>query len=276
MIVGSPYSSLGGSYAGTVYVVPGPIATTFDMSLEAEHAWINGSATNHRLGTALAGGDLDGDGLSEIVIGAGGGYRGYVLPGGSEGLVDEDDIPYIGGRGGLLQVGQWFDTHADINGDGYGDVLAGAPSLANSTFSAEGEAYVFIGPISVDFDMTTDAWLTLEGEDNGDAAANRVRAGDTDGDGALELIVTATSIDYGGIDSGCAYVYHGLRSGSFLLEDAETRIDGHTTDLYLGESLAVGDLDADGADEIAIGTTHETKNGDRSGGVYVFWGGGRE
>jgi FG-GAP repeat protein len=130
----------------------------------------------------------------------------------------------------------------DVNGDGYDDLIAGAPDTDFGTYSEAGSASVFSG---LDGGLLH-IWY---GETYFDQFGRSVAgAGDVNGDGLADLMVSASYADVGGLtDAGTVYVYSGA-DGSLL-----HKWSGSTRGLLLGSSIAgAGDVNADGFADLAF------------------------
>ncbi len=133
-------------------------------------------------------GDLDGDGIGDLVVGAPfhDGYTGaaYVVRGPIEGWRDLAADQALLGEGANAYFGQ-CTAPGDVDGDGLDDLLISAPN----TEQFRGAAYLFRGPVSVE--DATDAETIFRGEVNDEAVGNSVVGlGDLDGDGLPDFGIT--------------------------------------------------------------------------------------
>jgi hypothetical protein len=106
----------------------------------------------------------------------------------------------------------------DVNGDGYADLIVGAPSQDNPE-TREGQAYVYFGSAtgpSVTPDVTLDNPLDQASGSFGRSVAS---AGDVNGDGYADLIVGAYQQDNPEANEGQAYVYFGSATGPSVTPD---------------------------------------------------------
>jgi hypothetical protein len=190
---------------------------------------IQGENAEDRAGRSVsAAGDVNGDGLDDLIVGttgndSGSGVAGaaYVVFGKSgTALVDLDDV--AAGTGGFKIQGEtagdlagWSVSAAgDLNGDGLDDLIVGA--LGNDTGGdLAGAAYVVFGKsgttlVDLDDVASGTGGFKIQGETAFDEAGFSVSAaGDVDGDGLDDLIVGAYRNDSGGGNAGAAYVIYG-------------------------------------------------------------------
>ena len=172
----------------------------------------------------------------------------------------------------------------DINGDGFDDIVVGAPG-ADPNGADSGAGYVVFGKAS-GFDATM-RLSDLDGSNgfrlNGVAAYDRLgrvfsNAGDVNGDGLDDLIIGVYTADPNGRNSGASYVVFGKSSGfSATLElsilDGENgfRLDGFFENNNLGRSVSgAGDVNGDGLDDLIIGAYGANRID--SGSSYIVFG----
>ena len=243
---------------------------------------IEGETHLDRAGSAVAAaGDVDGDGLDDLLVGAsqentggqgaGAAYlvRGPVL--GDQSLADAD-AKLIGEAAGDY-AGCAVAPAGDQDGDGRDDALVGAFGRGGAGEST-GAAYLIFGAPTGQVSLATAGALLL-GEEDGDRAGYAVAGGeDADGDGETDLLIGAprAAADHGG--PGIAYLVRGpVLGGDLELELADLRLRGESAGSEAGYAVAfAGDLDGDGHQELLIGAPGESTNHDGAGAVYVVDG----
>lgn len=233
---------------------------------------VSGDAGEEYAGADFAGGDLNGDGVPELVIGAygapEGSNRGRVAivfggnPPASASFSDVADT-IIEGEADGDWAGRAVAVSTDMNGDGYGELLVGAMEATGGGVQS-GKLYVVYGRGGGVFwpDTLADADAVVAGEAATDYAASG-RAlepvGDIDGDGLGDVAVGAYQNDDGGADAGKVYLLLGRQSGwPASLADADAAWTGSPGG-ELGRTISVvGDVDGDGVTDIAVGEPEAT------------------
>ena len=283
--VGAPGYDHGQTDEGGVFVYHGqagpPGSTPAWQVFGAEHAFLGWSAANA--------GDVNGDGYDDVLVGAPKYSHGQEEEGGAflylGGPGGPDSIPAWTGEGeqDWAWYGQAVAAAGDVNGDGYGDVIVGAPRYDNAWYD-DGRAFIYYGGPA---GLTHEPVWTAPPETQGSAvfgASARFgtavgAAGDVNGDGYGDVIVTANGYDGEAINEGAAFVYYGGPDGP---ADTPAWMVHPTNQPYanFGRSAAsAGDVNGDGYGDVIIGAPwldHPGSTADDhiyDGAAFVYYGG---
>src|SRR5439155_20744300 len=140
-------------------------------------------------------------------------------------------------------------TAGDTNGDGYADVVVGAPLYDNGQ-TDEGRAFVYLG--SASGPASTAAWTAESDQASAAFGSSLAAAGDVNGDGYADVIVGAYNFNNGDRGEGQAYLYLGSATGPSLAPD--WTVDSNQRDAALGFSVAAaGDVNGDGFGDVIVG-----------------------
>ena len=174
---------------------------------------------------------------------------------GSGGMDEVTDLIFTGEN-----PGDYFGGHnftGDVNGDGYDDLLVAGASRYNNN---QGRVYLYFG--GRDMDGVPD--IVLTGENPGDYFGEVGPIGDVNGDGYHDVIVGAPCYN----DSqGRVYVYY---SGPHMDHNADLTLNGETVQSRFGRSIAVGDINNDGYEDVFVAATYYDN---LTGRVYLYYGG---
>jgi hypothetical protein len=277
IVVGSDIA--GGGSRGEIFIFNGPLSGT--RTVASADATITGSFDNESFGASIASaGDINGDGVNDIVIGAprfplngAGTGRAYVFFGPVTGsLIATQADAIIFGEAVNDDFGVSVAGGKDINGDGVPDVIVGADQLfANA---GAGKAYVFYGPLSGNI-QAANAGAILIGEVDRDLfGTSVVSVGDFNGDGISDVTVGAPDNGAGGVRSGRAYTFLGPLSGTIAAANADSIVTGSNQD-QLGMSVAGGDINADGGTDLIVGAPQFAAGTHGYAAIY-FGTGGKE
>ncbi len=278
VLIGAYGHDASGSDAGAAYLVLGPISGR--SSLASADATMLGGAASDRLGWGVgAAGDVDADGLADLMIGSptastavvGSGYVALVYGATSIDPLLAADIT-IAGENFADWLGKSMDSAGDVNGDGYGDILLGAPD-ADPVVAMDGRCYLFLGPLHTSTSAGA-ADLIMDGEGWADQAGIAVSgAGDTDGDGLDDLLIGATGDDDAFADAGAAYLVLGTHRGWMSLASADAKIVGDAASDGVGVAVdGAGDVDGDGYDDLLIGASGHDGSASGAGAAFVVLG----
>jgi hypothetical protein len=160
----------------------------------------------------------------------------------------------------------------DVDGDGRDDVLVGAWGDDEGGITA-GAAFLVLGPVTGTFDLAH-ADAKLVGEAYGDYAGVSVSgAGDVDGDGHDDVLVSAPRRYEGTSYTGAAYLVSGPVTGTVDLALADARLIGEANNGYTWGSVSgAGDVDGDGHDDFLVGAALDSEGAVGAGAAYLVRG----
>ncbi|MEQ1571713.1 MAG: FG-GAP repeat protein [Myxococcota bacterium] len=215
--------------------------------------------------------DLDGDGVNDLVIAGyahgGVGKVGVLLslPDGDHALWDVADATLTGEAVGA-ELGLGLAV-GDLDGDGLGDVMAGAPLE-----SGGGAAYVFYAPTTGDHPTST-ADLTVRGTAAGQRVGYDGAIGDVDGDGAADLSVGAPWSLTTGPEPGRVLLYAAPGPGE--VDDTQatiTVVSGSSEPDGFGIAIEGGDFDGDGLYDLVVGAPVDPTGNVEAGSITLVYG----
>ena len=292
---------------GEVYVFFGSpdLGGTLDITSESQSLTITGAEGFSRVGHAIASGDVNGDGTRDILLGAPFAGREPGTPPGSSRTEVGEVYAIFGGPdlGGHISIpaaeqdltivgeqrfGQFGATVAagDVNADGIIDIIVGAPQSDGADGApAAGAVYVFFGaePLGGRLTIAEDAEdAAVVGTEEDQALGFPLVSGDFNADGIGDIATGARLTDGpdgGRFAGGAVYVTFGRADlgGTLSLAAGEqdVAIFGAAVSQLLPSSLASGDLNDDGADDLILGSGFAGGPGVRPGAgvAYVLLGG---
>ncbi len=279
------------SYWGKVYLILGKPTQNWakDVSLSnADATFVPSSAI--RLGSTVAGaGDVNNDGYDDILIGAP--YQdgeAFLFLGKSNiwsqnTPINTADASFVRETGQGQRVGNNMASAGDVNGDGYGDFLIGAPYGSQGMGVPDrGEIYLILGKSSGWSYGTSlsnaDASFVEEDTQYLDYIGNGLAGGgDVNGDGYDDILIGANSWDSPGMDfDGKFYLILGKETGLSMdtsLSNADASYLGEDDRDSLGLDIDfLEDIDGDGLDEIVVCSNQFDYQGENRGKVYIING----
>ena len=283
LFVGAPNLKGHSSYnSGAVFKYPSPLIsqthTTID-SLSFSTVYYSGTSSAH-FGSKLGSGDLNGDGIKDLIVGANGWNisdshtdisqnqastgRISIFNGNTQqaAILDEDaDIQIIGNSN--MALGNTFIVE-DINDDGNQDLIVGTPE------DGQGTVRIFLGS-SLSFGSTvhalsSDIELISNSINSSEFGYDVSILGDINDDGFLDLGVGDPS-DSGTNHLGATHIFYGP---IHINSTSETKTTHFETEF--GYSLTGGaDINSDGIEDFVVGAPSYTEN-DNFGAVFLFYG----
>lgn len=282
VLVGAPdypvtFGDMGDPKSGKVFLYYGSAA-----GLSTTPAWtFEAPGRESSLGFSLGpAGDINRDGFADVIIGA---------PHYSE-LLDNAGRVYIfhGSSGGLPSSPQWtydcpqvsatcgYDVYqaGDLNGDGFAEIVIGAPFYDLPDLENAGRVYVFNG---TDQGLEAAAsWLISGDQAEGWLGYSVATAGDLNADGYADLLVGAPGYSGKVAAAGAVFGYLGSVQGLSPVPDWQA-FGSQVYESYGCSVRAAGDLNADGFGDILVGAYRYGENGSLvdkpdEGAVYLFLG----
>jgi FG-GAP repeat/Secretion system C-terminal sorting domain/FG-GAP-like repeat len=270
VIVGANYFANGQSFEGVAFVYHGSavgINATIQAQLESNQtsAYMGGSVSSA--------GDVNGDGYSDVIVGAFQYDNGNLEEGavfiyhGSALGINATVQRQLEGNQDVALFGTSVACAGDVNGDGYSDVIIGAQLFDNGQ-TDEGAAFVYFG-------SNTGVGTTIQAQLEINQANARMgwavsSAGDVNGDGYSDIISGAYFYDNGQTDEGGSFVYHGGADGVNPVASALLEIDQAFA--IFGNSASAGDVNGDGYGDILVGAGNYDNGEINEGGIFIYYG----
>jgi hypothetical protein len=293
---------LWGAVAGLLLAsMPALALPDLAFQLRDEDLRIIGRDGSDEVGTALAVGDVSGDGIGDVILGAplSKGFENRKPKAGEVAVVFGNvDLPGTvdlrnAARtfyGGTVEARLGTSVAAgDFDGDGVQDIIMGAPE-ADAPAAGEGAAYLFYGGARLTGSQTVDlgrdhADVILWGVEQGGRLGHALAVGDFNGDGLQDVAVSAPreGDPLSRVDEGAVYVLFGRRGLDRGIElfartsgfeaDYVLKVRGPTPRALTGQALAAGDVNGDGLDDLLVAAPWTAPIADTErGAVYALFG----
>ncbi|SDH39154.1 FG-GAP repeat-containing protein [Dyadobacter soli] len=272
VVIGAPNFASGQNTFGAIYIYYGS-----SNNGAQNPTMIQGYSVNSGFGSDVSSaGDINGDGFSDVIAGAYAESLGEVQEGAA--YIFQGANGGINSAGKVLQSNQpnaWFGASVasagDVNADGFGDIVVGAPYYDKNEFN-EGVAFVYYGNSSGVISANP-APAILEINMLGAQFGSSVQsAGDVNGDGYSDIVIGAKYASNGQTEEGKIAVFHGSPIG--IKPTASFSIESDQNNANLGFAVSgAGDVNGDGYSDIIIGTPHANAGaGNNVGSAMVFYG----
>jgi len=252
--------------------IPSGLATSAATHLTSSDVYFGG--------TSAGAGDVNGDGFDDVIVGDVGpnSFTGaaYVFLGSASGIASGTSASAATTLTGSVAEEEFgvAASAADVNGDGYADVIVGAPTYGTSH---NGAAYVFLGsPSGIASGSPAVAATALLSDASSANFGISVAAGDLNGDGYADVVIGASGYSGASASEGAAFVFLGGPSGvpsTTTLASAYARLTGSQASDGFGSALAVGDVNGDGYADVSIGAHLFGGTSSHEGAAYVSLGG---
>ncbi len=283
LVASAPDGDQNAQNTGSIFIFFNGSLTTSSLTTSAADVVIVGDEEYDYAGSAVACGDVDRDGVDDLLFGAfgddeGGSDVGAVafFPGTtlSGSLSASDASSSWVGTEGATSLGERALAIGDVDGNGSGDLVVGWSN--NSDYDSNAGALYFISgdaipEETVRIDDADAQWL---GEATGDRAGLSIGLCDLNSDGAQDILTGSYGLDDGGSDAGGMYLIWGdAYAGIMSFSESDALWTGESAGDLSGSSIACnGDVDDDGVNDILVSAPYQDEAADNAGAVYLIYG----
>ena len=279
VMVGAVSHDAGGSSSGSVYLVLGPVTGSIDLA-EGADLVLPGSAASDYLGYGMAGlGDVSGDGVDDFAVGAYGhdgagsaAGAAWVFLGPVDSAQSLDEADVVLQDAGAAYLGRSLSRAGDVDGDGIGDLIVGAPASDVETTN-DGAALLYLGALDPS-EPQPEPDVVVHGETSSDTLGYAVAGGaDLNGDGLDDVAIGALDADFVHIDPGVVYVMLAPFEEEWIsVATYQAKIVGRSDYDEAWRVALPGDLDQDGHQDLLTGAPFDDEVHSTAGSCRLYLG----
>jgi hypothetical protein len=271
ILIGAFTHTEGFSGEGKVILLPGKPLVIDTLASEIRESNIENASYGWSVASA---GDINGDGFADVIVGASTlsnslPFQGaaFAYHGSASGTSNTPDWT-IESNQALAELGFMARCAGDVDGDGYDDVIVGAPQYDGLAFD-DGLAAIYAGsPAGL---SAAPIWQWSTGQNGARLGRTVGTAGDVNGDGFADVIVGAYSFDNGEADEGSVWVFLGSAAGPG--STPSWSFESNQVGAWLGRSAATAaDVNGDGFSDVIVGSYNFDNGETDEGRIFVFHG----
>lgn len=242
----------------------GPIGANKMLEIHQYYAWMGYAVSSA--------GDVNGDGYSDVIVGApkydnGQADEGaaFVFPGTAAGISLAAKV--LQSNQVNAQSGTSVSSAGDVNGDGYSDVLVGAPYYDGGQ-TDEGAVFLYLGSST---GLNTNPAKILEiNQTEANFGISVAMAGDVNGDRHSDILIGAHRYDNGQLNEGAAFLYYG---NAVSVGAGAVTLEANQAGAMMGYSVAsAGDVTGDGYTDVMVGARLYSNGQTYEGAVFIYKG----